>query len=223
MQTRSPTYRVRIRGEWACFTRPELKTERVSYHVITPSSARGVVESVLWKPGLRWHVHRIAVLAPIKFASIKRNEVNRVVPVNTVRKMMRGEDVEDYFADDDRAQRNAVVLRDVDYHVEVSFTMTRRAGPDDNPLKFDEMFRRRLAKGQCHMSPYLGCREFPATIAPTIDDDPLPIPIDMDLGRMLLDIDFGQPNRSVFFEAVMRGGVIEVPAIQRREDGEEAA
>jgi CRISPR-associated protein Cas5d len=126
MQTRSPTYRVRIRGEWACFTRPELKTERVSYHVITPSSARGVVETVLWKPGLRWHVHRISVLAPIKFASIKRNEVNRVVPVNTVRKMMRGEDVEDYFAADDRAQRNAVVLRDVDYHVDVSFTMTRR-------------------------------------------------------------------------------------------------
>jgi CRISPR-associated protein Cas5d len=85
------------------------------------------------------------------------------------------------------------------------------------------MFRRRLAKGQCHMSPYLGCREFPATIAPTSDDDPSPIPIDINLGRMLLDIDFGQPNRSVFFEAVMRGGVIEVPAIQRREDGEEAA
>src|SRR5438045_2270760 len=103
MQTRSPTYRVRIRGEWGCFTRPELKTERVSYNVITPSAARGVVETVLWKPGLRWHVHRIAVLAPIKFASIKRNEVNRVIPVNTVRKMMRGEDVEDYFADDDRA------------------------------------------------------------------------------------------------------------------------
>src|SRR3954469_25833665 len=144
----TPTYRVRIRGDWACFTRPELKTERVTYHVITPSAARGVLEAVLWKPAIRWHIHRIAVLSQVRFASVKRNEVNRVVPVQNVRKMMRGEDVPDYFADYDRAQRNALVLRDVDYHVEVSFTLTRRAGPEDNPLKFDEMFRRRLEKGQ---------------------------------------------------------------------------
>src|SRR5437016_3856140 len=117
-------YRVRIRGEWACFTRPELKTERLSYHVITPSAARGVLEAILWKPAIRWHVHRIAVLSraaeatareAFRFASIKRNEVSRVVAVRTIRAMMSGEEVEPYFADDDRQQRNAVVLRDVDY------------------------------------------------------------------------------------------------------------
>lgn len=219
-----PTYRVRIRGEWACFTRPELKTERVTYHVITPSAARGAVEAVLWKPAIRWHVHRIAVLAPIKFAAVKRNEVNKVVPVGNARKMMRGEDVPDYFADEDRSQRNALVLRDVDYHVDVSFSMTGRAGPEDNPLKFDEMFRRRLERGQYHMSPYLGCREFPAIVEPAKDGDPAPIAFDMDLGRMLLDIDYGRPNRPVFFPAVMRAGVIEINTpMPRREDGEEVA
>ncbi len=217
------TYRVRIRGEWACFTRPELKTERVSYHVITPSAVRGAVEAVVWKPAIRWNVHRIAVLAPIKFASVKRNEVNRVIPTRNARALMRGEEVPDYFADEDRAQRNALVLRDVDYVAEVSFAMTRRAGPEDNPLKFDEMFRRRLERGQYHMSPYLGTREFPAIIEPAGDEDWKPIAVDMDLGRMLLDIDYGRPNRPVFFEARMKGGVIEVPAMSRREDGEVGA
>jgi len=218
-------YRVRIRGEWACFTRPELKTERVTYHVITPSAARGAVEAVLWKPAIRWRVHRIAVLRPIKFAAVKRNEVKSVVPVGNARAMMRGQEVPDYFADDqnNRAQRNALILRDVDYHVDVSFVMTGRAGPGDNPLKFDEMFRRRLERGQCHMAPYLGCREFPAIVEPARDDDPEPIAMDMDLGRMLLDVDFGRPNRPVFFDAVMRGGVVEVPPINRREDGVEVA
>src|SRR3954447_20233467 len=138
MQDPGRTYSIRVRGEWACFTRPELKTERVTYHVITPSAARGVLEAVLWKPAIRWHVHRIAVLAPIRFASVKRNEVNRVVAVQAVRRMMRGEEAPDYFADEDRAQRNALVLRDVDYRVDASFRLTRRAGPEDNLLKFDE-------------------------------------------------------------------------------------
>lgn len=217
-------HRVRIRGEWACYTRPELKTERVTYHVITPSAARGAVEAILWKPAIRWHVHRIAVLAPIKFAAVKRNEVNRVIPIGNARKMMRGEDVPDYFADEDRSQRNALVLRDVDYHVDVSFSMTGRAGPEDNPMKFDEMFRRRLERGQYHMAPYLGCREFPAIVEPARESDPAPIAFDMDLGRMLLDIDYGRPNRPVFFQAVMKAGVIEVnQPMRRREDGEEVA
>ena len=223
MKAGSTNYRVRIRGEWACFTRPELKIERVTYHVITPSAARGVVEAILWKPAIRWHVHRIAVLAPIKFAACKRNEVNKVVSVGNVRKMMRGGDDLDFFADEDRAQRNALVLRDVDYLVDVSFTMTSRAGPEDNPVKFDEMFRRRLEKGQHHMAPYLGCREFPAIVTPARDDDPKPLDMTMDLGRMLLDIDYGKPNRPVFFAAKLQGGVLEVDPIQRRESGEEVA
>jgi len=223
MMQSSSTYRVRVRGEWACFTRPELKTERVTYHVITPSAARGAVEAVMWKPAIRWRVHRIAVLAQIKFAAVKRNEVNKVVPVKNARAMMRGEDVPDYFADEDRAQRNSLVLRDVDYHIDVSFAMTGRAGPGDNPLKFDEMFRRRLERGQYHMSPYLGCREFTAVVEPARDDDPPPIAVDMDLGRMLLDVDYGRPNRPTFFAAVMTHGVIEVPPMSRREDGKGVA
>ena len=223
MQKSGSIYRVRIRGDWACFTRPELKTERVTYHVMTPSAARGAVEAVLWKPAIRWRVHRIAVLKPIKFAAVKRNEVNGVIPVGNARAMMRGDDKPDYFADEDRAQRNALVLRDVDYHVDVSFTMTGRAGTGDNPLKFDEMFKRRLERGQYHMSPYLGCREFPAIVEPARDDDPEPVALDMDLGRMLLDVDFGRPNRPVFFDAVMKRGVVEVPSISRREDGAEVA
>ncbi|MDG3002827.1 type I-C CRISPR-associated protein Cas5c [Paludisphaera mucosa] len=223
MKRSDATYRVRVRGEWACFTRPELRTERVTYHVMTPSAARGAVEAVLWKPAIRWRVHRIAVLSPIKFASVKRNEVKHVVPVKNARAMMRGEDVADYFADDDRAQRNALVLRDVDYHVDVSFSMTDRAGPGDNPLKFDEMFRRRLERGQYHMAPYLGCREFPAIVESGRDDDPSPIAVDMDLGRMLLDVDYGRPNRPVYFDARMKQGVIEVEPIKRREDGAEVA
>lgn len=223
MKVGGTNYHVRIRGEWACFTRPELKIERVTYHVITPSAARGVVEAILWKPAIRWHVHRIAVLAPIKFAACKRNEVNKVVSVGNARKMMRGGDVPDFFADEDRAQRNALVLRDVDYLVDVSFTMTSRAGPEDNPVKFDEMFRRRLEKGQHHMAPYLGCREFPAIVTPARDDDPKPLDMTMDLGRMLLDVDYGKPNRPVFFAAKLQGGVLDVDPIHRRESGEEVA
>ncbi len=117
MMRSSATYRVRVRGDCACFTRPELKTERVTYRVITPSAARGAVEAVVWKPAIRWRVHRIAVLAPIKFAAAKRNEVNKAVPVKNARAMMRCEDVPDYFADEDRARRNSLILRDVDYHI----------------------------------------------------------------------------------------------------------
>jgi CRISPR-associated protein Cas5d len=223
MKPGSTIYRVRIRGEWACFTRPELKIERVTYHMITPSSVRGVVEAILWKPAIRWHVHRIAVLSLIKFSACKRNEVNKVISVGNARKMMRGEDVPDFFADEDRAQRNALVLRDVDYLVDVSFTMTNRAGAEDSPTKFDEMFRRRLEKGQYHMAPYLGCREFSATVTPARDDDPKPLDINMDLGRMLLDTDYGRPNRPVFFDAKLRGGVLEVEHMKRRESGEEVA
>ncbi|HEV3167991.1 MAG TPA: type I-C CRISPR-associated protein Cas5c [Isosphaeraceae bacterium] len=223
MNVDSPSYRVRIQGDWACLTRPELKTERVSYHVLTPSAARGVIEAVLWKPAIRWHVHRIAVLKPIRFSSIKRNEVNRVIPIQNARKLMRGEEIAPYYADDDRAQRNAVILRDVLYHVDVSFSMTERAGSEDNPMKFDQMFRRRLERGQYHMAPYLGCREFPAIVSPILDDDPPPIAEDLDLGLMLLDIQYGQPNQPVFFHAQMHGGVIEVPPVPARDDAQGVA
>lgn len=209
-----PLYSLRVRGDWACFTRPEFKTERMTYEVITPSAARGIVEAILWKPAIRWRVHRIAVLSDIRFATLKRNEVNSVASTRNAMSWMRGEPRTDYFADDDRAQRNSVILRDVDYRIDVSFEMTDRAGPEDNPVKFEDMFQRRLERGQYHMSPYLGCREFPARVAPTSPDDPTPIPQDRDLGRMLLDIRYGRPNRPVFFEARMVQGVVEVPSME---------
>ena len=137
---RSPTYKVRVRGPYACFTRPELKVERVSYEVMTPSAARGVLDAILWKPAIRWVVERIHVLAPIRFAAVRRNEVNS-------RLSARG-DVARYYADEDRAQRNTILLTDVDYVVEAHFRMTASAGPDDNMQKFEQMFRRRLAKGE---------------------------------------------------------------------------
>jgi CRISPR-associated protein Cas5d len=186
----------------------------MTYEVITPSAARGIVEAILWKPAICWRVHLIAVLSDIRFATLKRNEVNSVASTRNAMSWMRGAPRTDYFADDDRAQRNSVILRDVDYRIEVSFEMTDRAGPEDNPTKFDEMFRRRLERGQYHMSPYLGCREFPAHVTPSRPDDPGPIPQDRELGYMLLDIRYGRPNRPVLFEARMIRGVVEVPSME---------
>lgn len=223
MRGSSAIYRVRIRGERACFTRPEFKVERMTSHIITPTAVVGIIESVLWKPAIQWQVHQIAVLAPIKFASCKRNEVNKVIPIGNARKLMRGEYVPDFFADENRAQRNTLLLRDVDYIVDVSFTMTDSAGPEDNLAKFDRMFRRRLEKGQHHMCPYLGCREFPAIVTPARHDDPKPVALDMDLGRMLLGIDYGKPNRPFFFEAKLQAGVLKMDPMPRRKRGEEAS
>lgn len=216
-------YPVRIQGEWACFTRPELKTERVSYHVITPSAARGAIEAVLWKPAIRWIVRRIFVLNPIRFVSIKRNEVCTVVPVSKIRQAMKGLEIDDYFADEDRAQRNSVILKNVDYIVEIGFSLTDKAGPDDNCLKFDDMFMRRLEKGQYHTPPYLGCREYPAVVSPGWGFEFQPLDIDLDLGFMLKDIAYGAQNKAEFFHAKMIKGVINVIDSIRQNDGGEAA
>src|SRR5580658_3397372 len=158
MAERPFVYQVRIRGELACFTRPELKVERVSYEIITPSAARGIIEAILWKPAIRWKIRRILLLAPVRFIQFRRNEVNSRISTRAVSSAENGGAFKPFYADEDRAQRNTVALRDVDYAVEAEFVMTDKQGPDDNPLKFDEMFRRRLEKGQACYSPYLGCR-----------------------------------------------------------------
>jgi CRISPR-associated protein Cas5d len=205
-------YRVRIRGELACFTRPEFKTERVSYEVITPSAARGILEAILWKPAIQWDIRRILLLAPPRFIQFKRNEVtNRASTPNAIHAMRSGNPL-DYFADEDRAQRNTLALRNVDYAVEAEFHMTAQQGPEDNPRKFDEMFRRRLEKGQFHMQPYLGCREFPA-IVETYDGTPAALEDETrDLGFMLHDLRYSPTgNTPVFFPARIERGVIEVP------------
>ncbi len=208
----STLYRVRMRGELACFTRPEFKTERFSYEVITPSAARGVLEAILWKPAIQWQIRRILLLTPPRFVQLKRNEVTKRASVANALSASRKGVPFDYFADEDRAQRNTLALRDVDYAVEAEFRMTARAGSEDHPRKFDEMFRRRLERGQFHMQPYLGCREFPAIVEPYTGT---PAPIEAatrELGYMLHDLRYGaKGNEPVFFRAKLDRGVIEVP------------
>lgn len=209
MSLRSPKFRVRIYGPYACFTRPELKTERVSYEVMTPSAARGVLEAILWKPAIRWIIDRIHVLSPIRFAGVKRNEVNS--------KLSPRGNISNYFADGDRAQRNTVLLTSVDYVIEAHFEMTDRAGADDNVQKFEEMFSRRLARGQAFHAPYLGCREFAARFEPAPEDWPVPEELRerRDLGLMLLDLDFtgSGPPTPRFFRAIIENGTIDVPGV----------
>lgn len=211
--TDSPTLALRVRGPLAVFSAPELKTERVSTPVITPSAARGILEAVVWKPAIRWQIERIRVLREINFVAFRRNEVNRKASLPSALTVKEGGAYADYFADDDRAQRNTVALRDVDYVIEAHFTMTDRAGSSDNIPKFVDMFRRRVDRGQHFHAPYLGCREFSADVL-SADDAPPPISLTRSFGRMLLDIEYGPvQNRPVFFEAVLRDGVMEVPGI----------
>ncbi len=208
---RSPTLRLRARGRLACFTRPELKVERVSYPVITPSAARGLLEAVLWKPAIRWKVERINVLSEIRFTAFRRNEVNRKAVAPSVEVIQGGGEAPVFFADEDRAQRNTVALRDVDYLIEAHMEMTDRQGPDDNMTKFVDMFTRRVEKGQHFQQPYFGCREFVAEILPP-EEAPPPIQESRDLGLMLWDVEYAADrNRALFFPARMENGVVTVP------------
>jgi CRISPR-associated protein Cas5d len=217
MLTESPPFHVRVSGPFALFTRPEMKVERVSYDVMTPSAARGVLEAVLWKPGMRWIIQRITVLNPIRHVSVKRNEVASKIPSDVTQWARQNQAGRQFFADDDRQQRNALILRDVDYVLDAAIQLTDRAGSDDSIVKFVEMFRRRLEKGQHFHQPYLGCREFPAAVSLATGterpNDEL-LDRDIDLGWMLLDIDYedGRPKRPRFFEAHLRDGSVEVPS-----------
>ncbi|RKH15206.1 type I-C CRISPR-associated protein Cas5 [Corallococcus sp. CA053C] len=200
----SRAFRLRARGPVACFSRPEMKVERVSYEVMTPSAARGLLESVLWKPAIRWRVHEITVLAPIAWTSFRRNEVKQ--------RMSEGVT---FFADDPdrRAQRNTVALRDVDYVVSASFRMTEKAGPEDSVRKFEEMFQRRLEKGQTFQAPYFGCREFVAAVEPAPEEvRPFQPEVDRPLGLMFYDFDYREDGVvPLFFEARLAGGRLVVP------------
>jgi CRISPR-associated protein Cas5d len=208
---------LRVRGEFAAFTRPELKAERVSYPVITPSAARGVLEAVLWKPAIRWRIERIKVLAPIIFASLRRNEVGSIAAAPTRAVIAAGGAYDNFYIEDRHQQRNTVALRDVDYVIEARIEMTAQAGPNDNKAKFVEMFHRRVDKGQHFHQPYLGCREMVGDVMPVDEHTPMPIADTRDLGLMLWDIDFGTDskgkprNRPIFFAARLVEGVLEVP------------
>lgn len=216
----SKAFHVRMHGSLACFTRPEFSTERVSYDLITPSAARGVLEAVLWKPAIRWEIIRIALLRPVRYARFRRNEVNSRASTQNALAAARGAKLmPDFYADEDRAQRNTVALRDVDYGVVARFAMTTRAGEADNIRKFEEMFERRLRVGQHHYQPYLGCREFPAFVEPWDGTGALTGESRI-LGWMLHDIAFwtlrdkGVSNQPRFFPAELRHGVMEIPAWQ---------
>lgn len=212
--------RLHVWGERACFTRPELKVERVSYDVITPSAARGILEAIHWKPAIRWHVDRIHVLRPIRFQSFRRNEVGaKASTSNAVSAMKRGTTNGLGLAvDEHRQQRATLALVDVAYVIDGHFTLTERAGPEDTAAKHISMFNRRAEQGQCFHRPCLGTREFPAEFALLPEGEDLPVydpPLmkrDADLGWMLHDIDFANGNTSRFFRAVLEDGTIDVNA-----------
>ena len=207
---------LRVWGDNACFTRPEMKVERVSYDVITPSAARGILEAILWKPAIRWVVTRIDVLNPIRWESVRRNEVSAVIPAASVRAAMnKGGGNLGLYVEDVRQQRAGLLLRQVDYLIHAYFEMTDQAGAEDNATKFAEMFRRRAEKGQCFNQPYLGCREFSAACAYIDPTGELPPSIaeHRDLGWMLYDMDHsGSEPMPRFFRAQMVNGSINVPA-----------
>ncbi|MDO5142966.1 MAG: type I-C CRISPR-associated protein Cas5c [Eubacteriales bacterium] len=209
-------------GEFALFTRPEMKVERVSYDIMTPSAARGLVESIFWHPGLLWVIDRIRVCAPIHFTNLRRNEVKSTVPARTARTVMERGCGDLYLSTtEDIQQRAALLLRDVRYVIDAHFEITDKAAPSDNPGKFQDIVTRRIRKGQCYHQPYLGCRELPAQFRWC--ETPPPCPEDLkgerDLGWMLWDMDYTDPNdiRPLFFRAVLRDGVLDVPT---RDSGE---
>lgn len=211
-------------GPMACFTRPELKVERVSYDVITPSAARAIFEAIFWKPAIHWQVTKIEVLNPIKWTSIRRNEVGAVASRNPI------------FIEDKRQQKNSLLLKDVRYRIwaKLEFIPKRKRSSqsdsssstehnDENPGKYNAIFERRAGKGQCFNQPYLGTREFSASFKlVNLDNDNLeaPIPESRDLGIMLYDMDFEKDLMNppaIFYRAKMESGVIIVPPIDSEE------
>ena len=226
-----------VSGPYACFTRPEMKVERVSYDVITPSAARAIFDAILWKPAIRWHVKRIEVLSPIRWISVRRNEVGKVASSRSA----------DILIEDDRQQRAGLLLRDVKYRLFAEFEFIppeKRAKianpvpewlvvpeesaelkkpdirPDETEAKYAAMFKRRARKGQCFNQPYLGCREFSCQfrLVDPVEELAAPIPESRDLGWMLYDLDFTDPEniKPQFFQARMENGVIDLLKVEVR-------
>jgi CRISPR-associated protein Cas5d len=226
-----PPLEVKVWGELACFTRPEMKVERVSYPVMTPSAARGILEAIFWKPEFSYQIREIWVLNPVKHFSILRNEVNNKAVTSSAQKGRS------YYAEEDRAQRHTLALRDVAYLVKADIALAAHA--TDNEAKYRDQFRRRASRGQCCHRPYLGCREFAASFGEP-DGSEKPIPSDDDLGLMLFDLIYQEDGkgpvlygahdrnggrlavgtaRPKFFEARLEGGVLRVPAELYRKGG----
>lgn len=209
-------------GDYACFTRPEMKTERVSYDMMTPSAARGLLESIYWHPGLHWSIDRIHVCAPIRFTNLRRNEVKSTISARTARTVMeRGKGELYLVTSQDIQQRASMLLRDVHYVIDAHFDITAQASASDNDGKFQDIIKRRIKRGQFYSQPYFGCREFPAQFkaCETLPLCPEELKGERDLGYMLWDLDYSDPENiaPLFFRAVLRDGVLEVPA---RDSGE---
>lgn len=197
------------------FTRPEMKVERVSYDCMTPSAARGILEAIYWHRGLKYKIDKIYVLNPIKFANIRRNEVKSKILASKVLEVAQTGKGNLYISTkDDIAQRASMVLKDVHYIVDAHFIMKAdEINPTDNEAKFAEIFRRRLKKGQCFHTPYLGCREFPAIVSPYEGEEiHTAYEGEKDLGFMLYDMDYSKKDEinPCFFRAVLKDGVLDL-------------
>ena len=208
--------KVRVWGDYALFTRPEMKVERCSYDVITPSAARGILEAVYWHPGMRWVIDRIYVKKPIQFTSIRRNEVKSKISAANVLSVYNGNQRDlSISSKAEIVQRASLLLRDVEYVIEAHYEMTDQANDSDNPGKFKDIIIRRLKRGECFHTPYFGCREFPVRFCLCEDDDIFTAYEDeaeRDLGYMLYDLDYSDPEniQPMFFRAVMKRGIIDL-------------
>ncbi len=209
-------------GEFACFSRPEMKVERVSYDMMTPSAARGLLEAIYWHPGLRYVIDRIQVCAPIRTMNLRRNEVKATISARAARTVMERGRGELYLATPEEIQqRAALLLRDVRYVIDAHFNITDKAAPGDNSGKFQDILKRRISRGQFYHQPCFGCREFPAQFKQCTERPPCPEELrgERDLGYMLWDMDYSDPENitPLFFRARLVDGVLTVPT---RDSGE---
>lgn len=208
--------KVKVWGDYALFSRPELKVERYSYDVITPSAARGILEAIYWHPGMRWIIDRIYVKNPIQFTSVRRNEVKSKILASSVLQAYNGAEKPLYISTKaDIVQRASTLLCNVEYVIEAHFDMTEKANETDNPGKFKDIIMRRLKRGECYHMPYFGCREFPAHFC-LCEEDEIKTAYgeveEKDLGFMLYDIDYTDKEnlQPMFFRAVMKRGVLDL-------------
>ena len=215
---------IEVWGKLACFSRPEFKVERVSYDIMTPSAARGLIEAVYWHPGLLWHIDRIRVCTPIRFINLRRNELKSTASARVIKQGMERNRANGLYlcTSEDIQQRASLLLQDVHYVIDAHFDLIpEKMAPDDNAGKFQDIARRRIEKGQFYHQPYFGCREFPVNFQPCTKIPPCPEELrgERDLGWMLYDMDYSDSTniRPLFFRAILRDGVLEVPT---RESGE---
>lgn len=207
--------KVRVWGDYALFSRPEMKVERCSYDIMTPSAARGILEAIYWHPGMSWKIDRIQVIKPIQFTSIRRNEVKSKISANNVLSVYNGAKKELFLnSKEEIVQRASLLLKDVEYIISAHFELTDKANDSDNPGKFKDIIMRRLRRGECYHTPYFGCREFPANFC-LCEEDVQGAYEDVEvenLGFMLYDMDYSDPQdiQPMFFRAVMRRGVVDL-------------